>query len=115
VNESTGRAAATTTGSLSREEFTVLMHELAAAEAPRLFAIVEECGEAEDARVAGYGLAYEDRAEVDSVQGGFHLSSQSADSARMLFEISSWSAGMRQVHLVWLHPGDSAVRSDAHR
>ncbi|MFD1151643.1 hypothetical protein [Saccharothrix hoggarensis] len=82
--------------------FTALAREVALEEAPRLFAIVEEYGEAEDARVAGYGLAFEDRAEANSVEGGFHLVSESADSARTLFEITSRSTGRRRVHLVWL-------------
>lgn len=86
----------------SAEQFTGLMRELAAGEAPRLFALVEEYGEAEDARVAGYGLAYADRADVNSVEGGFQLHSRSAESARTLFEISSRSAGVRHVHVVWL-------------
>ncbi|MBB5800797.1 hypothetical protein F4560_000565 [Saccharothrix ecbatanensis] len=81
------------------------------ADAPRLFAIVEEYGEAEDARVAGYGLAYPDRAEVGSVEGGFRLSSESAESARMVFEISSRSAGTRRAHVVWL--GETAAPSVA--
>jgi hypothetical protein len=84
------------------EEFTAVMRQLAVAEAPRLFAIVEEYGEGEDARVAGYGLDYQGRAEVDAVEGGFRLSSQSAESARVLFEVSSRSSGTRRVHLVWL-------------
>ncbi|MFD0202424.1 MULTISPECIES: hypothetical protein [Saccharothrix] len=86
----------------SEEEFATVIHRLAAGEAPRLFAIVEEYGEAEDARVAGYGLAYADRAEVHAVEGGFHLGSRSAETARILFEVSSRSAGTRRAHLVWL-------------
>lgn len=82
--------------------FTALMREVAREDAPRLFAIVEEYGEAEEARVAGYGLAYDDRVEVDSVEGGFRLSSGSAESARALFEISSGDAEVRRAHLVWL-------------
>jgi hypothetical protein len=82
--------------------FTALMHEVAREDAPRLFAIVEEYGEAEDARVAGYGLAYADRAEVDSVEGGFRLSSGSAEDARTLFEISTGDEAVRRVHLVWV-------------
>jgi hypothetical protein len=82
--------------------FTALLREVAWEEAPRLFAIVEEYGEAEDARVAGYGLAYTDRAEVDAVEGGFRLSSESAESARTLFEITSGDEAVRRVHLVWL-------------
>jgi hypothetical protein len=86
----------------TKEEFTRLMRELAVAEAPRLFALVEEYGEAEDARIAGYGLAYANRADVNSVEGDFHLDSQSPERARALFEISSRSTGMRRVHVVWL-------------
>jgi hypothetical protein len=69
----------------------------------RLFAIVEEYGEAEDARVAGYGLAYEDRTEVNSVEGDFHLASQSPEHARTLFEVSSKSAGVRRANVIWLN------------
>jgi hypothetical protein len=84
--------------------FTALLQEVAREEAPRLFAIVEEYGngEEDDLRVAGYGLAYEDRVEVNSVEGDFHLNSQSPEHARTLFEISSRSAGARRVHAVWL-------------
>lgn len=78
------------------------MHEPAAGEAPRLFAIVEEYGDAEDLRVAAYGLAYDDRAEVNSVEGDFRLDSQSPEHARTLFEISSRSAGVQRVHVIWL-------------
>jgi hypothetical protein len=100
-------AANTTEPPWNAQEFDALVLELAVAEAPRLFAIVEEYGEAEDARVAGYGLAYPDRAEVGSVEGGFRLSSESAESARMVFEISSRSAGTRRAHVVWL--GETAA------
>lgn len=104
-------AALTTTEPWSEQEFTTVIHELAAGEAPRLFAIVEEYGEAQDARVAGYGLAYADRAEVNAVEGGFHLSSRSAEAARILFEVSSRSAGTRRAHLVWLD-GTRACRAE---
>lgn len=89
----------------SPEEFTRVMRELATAGAPRLFALVEEYGEGEDARVAGYGLAYAGRADVDAVEGGFRLSSESAEHARTLFEVSSRSAKVRRVHVVWLDEG----------
>jgi hypothetical protein len=63
---------------------------------------VEEYGEAEAARIAGYGLAHADRADVNSVEGDFHLGSQSAEHARTLFELSSRSTGVSRVHVVWL-------------
>lgn len=81
--------------------FTAALHEVVMEEAPRVFAVVEEYGEGV-VRAAGYGLAYADRADIDAVEGGFRLSSQSAESARTLFEISSRSTGTRRVHLVWL-------------
>ena len=99
--------SASTTDLWGEEQFAAVIRRLAAHEAPRLFAIVEEYGEAEDARVAGYGLAYADRAEVNAVEGGFHLSSQSAETARLLFEVSSRSAGTRRAHVVWLDGTDS--------
>ncbi|NUT54249.1 MAG: hypothetical protein HOV94_44210 [Saccharothrix sp.] len=84
------------------------MYELAAREAPQLFAVVEEYDESEGIRVAGYGLAYVDRAEVESTEGDFRLSAESAESARALFEIGSRSSGARRVHLVWLASATSA-------
>ena len=87
---------------MTEQEFTDLVREVAHEEAPRVFAIVEEYGERESVRVAGYGVAFEDRAEVSAVEGGFRLSSQSPENARALFEISSRSAGTRRAHLAWL-------------
>jgi hypothetical protein len=96
---------------LSAENMEVVLayvlHEMAREEAPRLFALVEEYGCGEDVRVAGYGLAYEDRADVNSVEGDLQLHAQSAESVRTLFEASSRSAGVRRVHVVWL--GEAAA------
>jgi hypothetical protein len=91
---------------------TYLLNEVAREEAPRLFALVEEYGHGEDVRVAGYGLAYADRADVNSVEGDFQLHSESAESARTLFEISSRSAGVRQIHVVWLDETSTAAHQD---
>lgn len=63
---------------------------------------VEEHGEREDARVAGYGLAFADRADVNSVEGDFHLNSRSAATALQVFDISTGDEGVRRLHLVWL-------------
>jgi hypothetical protein len=82
--------------------FATLLREVADEDAPRLFALVEEYGDADDARVAGYGLAYGDRADIASVEGDFRLRSDSAESARTLFEIASGDVEVRRVHLVWL-------------
>ncbi|GAB2999407.1 hypothetical protein [Saccharothrix stipae] len=92
-----------------QEEFADVMRELAEQEAPRLFALVEEYGDRVDARVAAYGLAYPDRADVNSVEGDFSLRSQSPENARKLFEISSRSRGVR-VHVVWLDGADGSLQ-----
>ena len=73
---------------------------------------MEEYGQGEDARVAGYGLAYDDRAELSSVEGDFRLSSESAESARRLYEINPRSAGVRRAHVVWLDEAATATRQD---
>ncbi|MBB5806980.1 hypothetical protein F4560_006748 [Saccharothrix ecbatanensis] len=102
MNELDERSPDTVTRPLwTKEEFTNLLHLIAKEQAPRLFAIVEEYGEQEDGRVAAYGLAYPDHADVNSVEGDFHLVSQSPERARQLFEISAGSRGVR-THLVWL-------------
>ncbi|WP_141978384.1 hypothetical protein [Saccharothrix saharensis] len=64
-------------------------HEIARQEAPRLFAIVEEYEDPKDVRVAGYGVAYDDRADANSVEVDFRLTSDSPNHARTVFEISS--------------------------
>lgn len=43
-------------------EFAQEIAELVAAEAPRLFAVVQEYGERVDGRIAAWGLAFEDHA-----------------------------------------------------
>ncbi|ONI86704.1 hypothetical protein ALI22I_24080 [Saccharothrix sp. ALI-22-I] len=85
------------------EEFTEFIGELAREGAPQPFAIVEEYGERDYARVAGYGLAYDDRADVNSVEGDFRLVSDSVERALMTFEISTGDAEVRQLHVVWLN------------
>ncbi|MFI9010286.1 hypothetical protein ACIGNX_23935 [Actinosynnema sp. NPDC053489] len=86
---------------MSTEKGEDPMRSIAEKRAPRLFAIVEERGKREGSRVAGYGLAYADHVDVNSVEGDFHLMSQSPERARQLFEISARSRGVR-THLVWL-------------
>jgi hypothetical protein len=82
--------------------FAALLREVAQEDAPQLFAIVEEYGEQADARVAGYGLAYDDHVDVNSVEGDFRLNSQSPESALSLFEVSTADKEVKRLHLVWL-------------
>jgi hypothetical protein len=52
-----------------REEFAELLGGMVADGAPRLFAVVQEYGDRVDGRIAAWGMAFEDRAEVVGVDG----------------------------------------------
>lgn len=60
-------------------EFAELMDEMVLDEAPRLFAVVQVCGERVDGRIAAWGLAFDDRAEATSVCGRLRVSSSSPE------------------------------------
>lgn len=51
------------------QEFSVLVHEMVTDEAPRLFAVVQEYGERADGRIAAWGMAFGDHAEIVTVEG----------------------------------------------
>ncbi|MEV0677585.1 hypothetical protein AB0I60_13790 [Actinosynnema sp. NPDC050436] len=74
------------------------LRELVAADAPGLFAIVEERGVREDASITAWGLDLGDHAEVLSVDGGFRLTAQSPENAVRLFT----ATGDCAAHLVWV-------------
>lgn len=80
------------------EEFARLMSEMVAAEAPRLFALVQEYGDRADGRIAAWGMAFEDGAEVVGTSPGTHLSVRSAEMALRWFR----RGGRVQTRLVWL-------------
>lgn len=88
-------------------EFTELVDEMVADEAPRLFAVVQVYGEWVDGWIAAWGMAFEDHAEVVSVGGRTRLSLRSPERAVRGF-------GRRPdvtAHLVWVNP-DAASSSD---
>lgn len=70
------------------DHFTRGVHELVAATAPRLFAVVEEFRTEDgipDAEVAAWGLAHPDgTAHLQATRSGTHLSTHSPDSAAAL-------------------------------
>ncbi|MGH3932554.1 MAG: hypothetical protein ACRDTF_21555 [Pseudonocardiaceae bacterium] len=88
-------------------EFTELVDEMVADEAPRLFAVVQEYGTRVDGRIAAWGMAFEDHAEVVAVEGGLRMSLSSPQRAIRLFG--------RRPHIttrvVWVKP-DTATRSE---
>ena len=52
-------------------EFAELVDELVAEDAPRLFAVLQEYGERADGRIAAWGMAFPDHADVVGVDHGF--------------------------------------------
>lgn len=78
--------------------------ELVAGEAPRLFAVVQEYGERVDGRIAAWGMAFENCAEVVGVDRGLYLSLGSPERAARAFN--------RRPHItarvVWVNPDAAA-------
>jgi hypothetical protein len=56
----------------TEEEFAEAVSGMVTEEAPRLFAVVQELGVRVDARIAGWGLAYEDHVDVLGVGSSVH-------------------------------------------
>jgi hypothetical protein len=81
-------------------EFAAEVAGLAADEAPRLFAVVQEYGERADACIAAWGLAFPDHAEVICTESLQWMSLQAPESALRLFR-----AGHHlRARLVWITP-----------
>lgn len=80
--------------------FAALLNDMVAHEAPRLFAIVEEYGERVDGRIAAWGMAFTDRAEVVSVERTQRMSLQAPENAVPLFHFGSHI----RARLVWADP-----------
>ncbi|WP_433263208.1 hypothetical protein ACQPZF_31585 [Actinosynnema sp. CS-041913] len=99
-------------GHRTDEEFARFVAGLVRDDAPRLFAIVEEYGEREDAEVAAYGLDFGDHTDVKSVEGDFRLRSQNPQSALAVFGHSTGATGVSRLHLVWLDGAESASPFD---
>lgn len=84
-------------GPLGRQEFESPLHDIVRESAPRMFAVVQELGDCEDGAVAAWGLAFEDRADVVSVNGVSRLSARTPGSALRFF-----SGGSRtRARLIW--------------
>ena len=69
------------------EEFAELVADMVTSCAPRLFAIVQEYGERLDARIAAWGMAFDDEDEVEviSVGGALRMSYRTTERALTSF------------------------------
>ena len=81
-------------------EFAQEIAELVAAEAPQLFAVVQEYGERVDGRIAAWGLAFEDYADVIGVDHNFRAELRSPERAVRLFSRHPRITA----HIVWINP-----------
>lgn len=82
----------------SEAEFAEEVRELVAADAPQVFALVEEKGERADGRIVAWGIAFDDHVNVLSVNGGRHASLPSVEHVHRAF------SRHRKIRLVWTSP-----------
>lgn len=83
----------------SEEEFAEILENLVADEAPRLFAVVQEYGERVDGRIAAWGMAFDDHAEVVSVNRR-RMSLPAPENALRGFHVGRHI----RARLVWFNP-----------
>lgn len=80
--------------------FAEILESMVAYHAPRVFAVVQEYGDRVDARIAAWGLAFEDRAEAFGVSGGSYQGFDTPGHVAQLFRIGTHVRS----RLVWVNP-----------
>jgi hypothetical protein len=90
-------------------EFTAILESMVADEAPRLFAVVQEYGERVDGRIAAWGMAFTDHAEVVAVTRGLRMNLREPENALSKFTIGSHI----RARLVWFNPEAATLADDA--
>jgi hypothetical protein len=88
--------------------FAAILEEMVADEAPRLFAVVQEYGERVDGRIAAWGMAFADHAEVVPVKRGLRMSLQAPENALRMFKFGSHI----RARLVWFNPDAATPTED---
>lgn len=81
------------------QDFAAIVDNMVADEAPRLFAVVQVYRDRVDARIAAWGMAFENHAEVVSVQSTLRMSLQAPENALRGFNCGSHV----RARLVWLN------------
>lgn len=82
------------------QEFAAVLQSMVADCAPRVFAVVQEFGERVDAEIAAWGMAFDERAEVVTVDGRMRMRTRSLDNALRAF---AWGDEIT-ARLVWVKP-----------
>ncbi|APU14573.1 MULTISPECIES: hypothetical protein [Actinoalloteichus] len=101
------------------ETFAEILAEIVADEAPRLFAVVEEYGERADARIAAWGFAFPDHAELVSADRTCRMILARPENALLGFRSAEDHIDAR---IVWHDParataldeGDESDENDEH-
>ncbi|MFE0028168.1 hypothetical protein [Amycolatopsis sp. NPDC059021] len=83
-----------------KKTFASMLDIIAAENAPRLFAIFQEYGDRVDAKVAGWGMAFEEHAEVVSVDRSLRIG---LDEPRKALPSFNFGTHIR-ARLVWVDP-----------
>ncbi|MEV6829317.1 hypothetical protein [Amycolatopsis sp. NPDC051102] len=81
-------------------EFSALIQEMVAEDAPQLFAVVQEYGDRVDARIAAWGMAFPDHAEVITVEYTRRMSFSAPTRALRLFSFGSHV----RARIAWVGP-----------
>ncbi len=92
----------------SWEEFTAIVDSIVADSAPRLFATMQEYGDRVDGWIVGWGMAFEDRAELVDVDGGMTMSLQVPHDALFYFAREKYCTP----RLVWVNPDAASSTED---
>ncbi|MGQ0840277.1 hypothetical protein [Actinokineospora sp.] len=80
---------------VDEKRFAEVIQSMVSDHAPKLFAIIEEFGERDDAQVVAWGMEFPGRAHVVGDDGRMRMSSSSAQTARDLLGITG------TMRLVW--------------
>ncbi|SER38338.1 hypothetical protein [Actinokineospora terrae] len=92
-------AARTRPPACDEPEFAALLAGAVADEAPRVFAIVEEFGDRHDARIAAWGMAFPEHAELVGIYRPLRMTLTAPESALPLFTRAN-----TQARLIWAAP-----------
>lgn len=85
-------------------EFALLIDQMVAENAPRVFAVVQELGDRVDGWIAAWGMAFEDRVEVIGSDGSLRMTLRAPEAALRGYR---WG-GCVSARLVWLDAGARA-------
>jgi hypothetical protein len=87
-------------------EFSELLDEMVAEDAPRVFAVIQEYGDRVDAHIAAWGMAFDDHAVVASADGERFQTLTKPEHAVRLY-----TRGTRvSSRLVWVYPSTEEDR-----